>query len=152
MRIWMIIFFLGLGLSVNAQEVISNGQVYEVKGKAIFQDGADITATLLTDERDQIFKTLKNNLKDVKDVEKARKKLEKAAKNAEKSQKKAEKALKKQQKVQAKFKKATQKLEQNQNKYDKLKNRGKLSPNDEAKWLKKLDGYKKDLEKARKKL
>lgn len=148
MRIWMIIFFLGLGITVNAQEVISNGQVYEVKGKEIFKDGVDITSTLLTDEKDHIFKTLKNQVKESQNAENARKKLEKTAKNSEKAQNKATKALNQKQKAQDKFTKATKTLEQNQEKFEKLKFRGKLSPNDEAKWLKKLEGYKKDLQKA----
>jgi hypothetical protein len=43
-------------------------------------------------------------------------------------------------------------MEQTQEKYDKLKQRGKLSPKDEEKWLKKIENYKDDAEKARKKL
>lgn len=152
MRIWMIILFLSLGVAVNAQEVISKGKVYEVKGKAIFQDGVDITSTLLIVERDPIYKALKSQLKDDKNAEKARKKLEKAAKKAEKAQKKAVKELKNKQKAQDKFNKANKKLEQNQNKFEKLKFKGKLSPNDEAKWLKKLEGYRKDLQKATRKI
>lgn len=152
MRIWIIIFFIGLGNIVNAQQVIHNGKVHVVKGKSIFHNDVDITSTLLSHERESIYKTLKNNLKERKDAEKVRKKLEKAAKKAEKAQKKAFKALKKKQKAQDKFYKATKKLEQNQDKYDKLKMRGKLSPNDEAKWFKKLQGLKKDLKKTKNKL
>ncbi|MEO8774360.1 MAG: hypothetical protein ABI263_10225 [Gelidibacter sp.] len=152
MRIWMIILFLTLGVAVNAQEVISEGKVYEVKGKAIFQDGVDITSSLLIEERDPIYKALKNQINDEKNVEKARKKLEKAAKNAEKAEKKALKDLKKKQKAQDNVNKAVRKFDQQEEKYQKLKNSGKLSPNDESKWLKKLNGYKHDLEKARTKL
>ena len=152
MRIWLITFFLGLGLTATAQQVIYEGKVHEVTGKAIFQDGVDITSSLHTDERKSIYKTLKNQLKEEKNVEKAKKRQEKALKKAEKSQKKVEKTLKQKQKAQDKFNKATKKLEQNQDKYQKLKGRGKLSPNAEAKWLKKINGYKKDLDKATKKL
>lgn len=152
MRIWMIIFFLGLGITANAQQVIHEGKIHEVKGKAIFHDGVDITSTLHTDERESIFKNLKNQLKEEKNVEKARKKQEKAVKKAEKAQKKAEKALKQKQKAQDNVNKATRKFDQQQEKYQKLKNSGKLSPNDDAKWLKKLNGYKNDIEKARTKL
>lgn len=152
MRIWIIILFLSLGTTVSAQEVISKGKVYEVKGKAIFQDDIDITPTLLIEERDHIYKALKNQIKNNKDAEKARKKLVKYTKNAENSQKKSAKALKQKQKAQDEFTKATKKLDQNQAKFEKLKFRGKLSPNDEAKWLKKLEGYKNDLQKATRKL
>lgn len=152
MKTWMIIFFFSIGMTVNAQKVISNGKAYEVKGKAIFKDGVDITSTLLNEERTHIYKALKNQTKEIKDAEKVRRRLEKAAKNSDKAHKKAAKALKKKQKAQDKFSKATQKLKKNQAKFDKLKIRGKLSPNEEAKWLKKLEKNKKDLEKAKRNL
>lgn len=152
MKIWMIIFFLGLGITAHSQEVIKDGKAYEVKGKAIFHDGVDITADLLSDEKSAIFKSHKAFIKETKAAEKAQKKAEKAFKNAEKAQKKAEKELKNKEKALEKFNKATRKLEQNQIKYETQKNKGRLSPNDESKWLKKLDGYKRNVEKARRKI
>lgn len=152
MKTWIIIIFLSLGFTLNAQEVISDGKLYMVKGKAIFQNGNDITSTLLNHERDKIYKTLKVQTKKVKDAEKARNYLEKAAKKSEKAKKSAEKALKQRKKAENNFNKASYKLKQQQEKYDKLKNKGKLSPKDEAKWLKKLQGYKKTKEKAKHKL
>ena len=80
--------------------------------------------------------------KDAKKLEKETKKAEKLQKEAEKKQKKAEKTLKKQQKSQDRLNKATKKLESSQKKYEKLKRKGKLSPQDETKWAKKLEGYK----------
>lgn len=145
MRIWMIIFFLGLGLSLNAQHVINNGKVYQVKGKSIFHEGNDVTSTLNKENKDNIFKSHKNNSKATKNAEKAKKKQDKIHDQTVKD-------LKNKQKAQDKFNKATKKLDQNQEKYDKLKAKGKLSPNDEAKWQKKLEGYKKDLEKTKKNL
>lgn len=152
MKIWMIVFFLGLGITVNAQNVIKDGKVYEVKGKSIFHKGEDITLSLLSGEKADIFKTHKNLVKEAKAAEKAKKRAEKATKNAEKAKKKAEKALKQKQKAQDQVNKASRKFDQQQDKYQKLKNSGKLSPNDDAKWLKKLNGYKNNLEKARTKL
>ncbi|TDU43181.1 hypothetical protein BXY82_0588 [Gelidibacter sediminis] len=152
MKNWIIVLFLCLGTLVSAQEVISNGKVYEVKGKSIFKDGIDITASLESSEKDAIFKTLKNQQKEASRAEAARKKLEKAAKKSEKAQKRAANELKKKQKAQDKFEKAAKRLEQNQEKYERLKMRGKLSPNDDAKWLKKLERYTKDLDKATKAL
>ncbi len=145
MRNWMIIFFLGLCVSINAQQVISKGKVYEVNGKAIFHDGVDITSTLLLNEKDHIYKTLKSQKKGLRSAEKTREKLEKSANNSEKALKHKKKAL-------DKFNKATKKLEQNQRKFDRLKFKGKLSPNDEANWLKKLEDYKKDVENSRRKM
>lgn len=152
MRIWMIIYFLGLGITVNAQQVIHNGKIHEVKGKVIFHEGEDITSSLHTDERESIFKKLKKQLKEDKNAEKAINQRENDIKKAQKSQSKAEKALKQKQKANDKFNMASKKLNQNQDKYQKLKDKGKLSPNDEAKWLKKLEGFKKDVEKSRRKL
>lgn len=145
MKTWIVVLFLSLVAFVNAQEVISNGKVYEVKGKSIFQDGVEITSSLLKGQKDHIFKTLKAQKKDAKRTENAKEKLEK-------SHKKAQKKLKKKQKAQRKFDKAAKRFEHNQEKYEKLKMRGKLSPNDEAKWLKALERYKKDLDKATKNL
>lgn len=159
MKIWMIVFFLGLGITVHAQEVIKDGKVYEVKGKAIFHEGEDVTASLLSEEKADILKSHKSLVKEAKDAEKARKKAEKelkqrekAQKKAEKAQKKAEKELKKKEKALDRYNKANYKLEQSQSKYEILKKRGRLSPVDESKWIKKLDGLREKVEKARRKL
>lgn len=145
MKNWIFIFFLSLGFALNAQHVIHEGTAYEVKGKSIFSNGADVTNTLHTDKKNTIFKTHKSQVRADKRAEKARKKQEKA-------QKRAAKDLKKKQKAQDRYLKATKRLEQNQAKYDRLKERGRLSPNAEDKWLKKLDRYKKNVEKRRKSL
>lgn len=152
MRIWMILFFLALGITANAQTVVKDGKAYEVKGKAIFHEGVDVTADLLSDEKNYIFKTHKDFVKEAKKVEKEKKNLEKDAKKAEKEKKKAEKELKRKKKAVDNLNKKTRKLDQNQDKYNKLKARGDLSPNDDAKWIKKLNGLKNDVEKARRKV
>lgn len=145
MKNWIVIFFLSLGFAVNAQHVIHEGTAYEVKGKSIFSNGTDVTHDLDQDEKNHILKAHKSQVKADKKIEKARKKKEKA-------DKKAAKNLKKKQKAQDKYLKATKKLEKNEAKYNKLKDAGKLSPNAEEKWLKKLDRFKKDVDKKRKKL
>lgn len=145
MKNWILIFFLSLGFALNAQHVIHEGTAYEVKGKSIFSNGVDVTQTLHSDKKNTIFKLHKNKVRGDKRAEKARKKQEKA-------QKKAAKNLKKKQKAQDRYLKATKKLEKNEAKYNRLKERGKLSPNAEDQWLKKLDRFKKDVEKKRKNL
>ncbi|MBO3099076.1 hypothetical protein [Gelidibacter pelagius] len=145
MKNWMFIFFMSLGIMANAQHVISEGVAYEVKGKSVFKEGIDITHTLDKSKKDQIIKTHKNKLRADKRAEKARKKQEKA-------RKKAAKDLKRKQKAQDRYLKATKRLEQNQAKYDRLKERGRISPKDDEKWLKKLDRFKTNVEKRRKKL
>lgn len=173
MRIWMIVFFLGLGVTTYAQEVIKDGKVYQVKGKTILHEGEDVTSTLLLEERTDILNSHKELVREAKEIERAQKlaekearAAEKAQKQAEKAQKKAEKELKKQQKAQKRaekelkkrekaldrYNKANRKLEQNQNRYEVLKKQGKLSPVNEAKWIKKLDGLSGKVEKARRNL
>lgn len=156
-------------ISINAQEIEKNGKLYKVKNERIFLDGKDVTETLKLEEKSAILKQAnsvseKNRLKEIalkneadtkkqaEKLEKEKKKAEKAQKKAEKKQKKAEKALKKKLKAQKKLDKATKKLESSQKKYNKLKGKGKLSPEDEAKWLDKLEGYREAIEKAKKKI
>lgn len=152
MKTWIIIMFLSIGSFCFGQQVISQGKIYEVKNKLIFQDGVDVTETLMLKEKEDIFKLLKHQKKELKQAEKARKKLEKAAKEAKKANKKSSDALKKKKKAEAKFLKASKKLEKQEAKFKKLKLKGKLSPNEEAKWFKKLEGYRKDVQKAKNKL
>ena len=101
------------------------------------------------DEKD---KEIKKAQKEKDKREKELKKNEKEVKKAEKKQKQAEKALKKKEKAQAGFEKAKSKLDSSQKKYERLKEKGKLSPQEEAKWLKKLEGLNNDIKKAEKKL
>src|SRR5690606_16848565 len=95
MKILMTLLFLGLSFTINAQEVISNGTAYEVKGKAIFKDGVDVTQTLTVEQQKEITSALDKKLKAAKDAEKALKDAEKESKKAEKAQKQAEKSQKK---------------------------------------------------------
>lgn len=69
-----------------------------------------------------------------------------------KQEKVKEKALKKKEKTQKVYDNSSEKLKSTQNKYEKLKIKGKLSPIDEAKWLKKIEGLTKDLKKTELKL
>ncbi|WP_152604812.1 hypothetical protein [Psychroserpens jangbogonensis] len=73
----------------------------------------------------------------------------KEAKKLEKGKNKAEKAQKRDQ---DRLDSATKRLKSSQKKYDRLKRKGKLSPKQEAKWLKKLEGYQEDLKRAKRKV
>lgn len=181
MKFWIVLLlFIGTGFYMNAQEVEHEGVKYEIKGKSIFQDGKDVTSTLSIEKKKDLFTILEKYkasfeeaaaakklvaqeqkeaekaasklAKEQKEAEKTLKDAQKAQKRAQKEQKTAEKELKAKQRAQDNFEKATRKLEQNQTKYEKLKNKGKLSPNDDEKWLKSLNKYKKKVESARKKL
>lgn len=173
----VLVLFLGMNLSAQAQEVNYNGITYKLKGKTISQNGADVTASLSVNEQigirealrqqkaidDQQQKAEKALILDRKRTDKAldeeRKRAEKIVKkaesdlkDAEKKQKKAEKELKARDKAQSEYEKAGNKYNDAIKKYEKLKRKGKLSPNDEAKWLEKIDNLNKDIDKARRKL
>lgn len=162
MKFFITLLCLVFGFFVQAQEVEVNGTVYKVKGDAIFKDNVDVSETLTIEEKNNIRTNLDEKIRlekeaeeaesKIKKAEKEHKKAEKEQKRAESKQKAAEKALKKKEKAQANFEKAGDKYEDAIKKYEKLKERGKLSPNDEAKWLKKIDNYKDDINKAKRKL
>jgi len=162
MKYIIILLAFTFSISINAQEVVKDGKTYEVKKEKIFLDGKEVTETLSIEDKTEIMKQAsriseKMKLqekaeKEAKKLEKETKKAEKAQKKAEKEQKRAEKALKKKEKAQSKFEKAGKKYKAAQKKYEKLKKKGKLSPQDEVKWLEKLEKLKENLDKAKRKL
>ncbi|WP_204344230.1 hypothetical protein [Psychroserpens algicola] len=162
MKYIIIIIVMAFSVTMNAQQVEKDGKTYEVKKDKIFLNGEDVTETLNLEERAAILKqaaTISEKMKmkekaekEAEKLEKDKKKAEKAQKKAEKEAKRAEKALKKKQKAQDKFEKANKKLKDAEKKYEKLKRKGKLSPNDELKWLDKLEGLREDVAKAKKKM
>ena len=132
-----------------------NGATYDVKKEKIFKGDVDVTETLSVEERRQIRTTFNNKMSRIKETEETQKQLEKAGKDqkkAEKRQKKAEKALKKRKKAQLSFDKSAKKYQGAIKKYEKLKKKGKLSPEDEAKWLEKIEKFEKSHNTAKKKL
>lgn len=86
--------------------------------------------------------------KEEKEVKKEERKQEKA----EKEQKQKEKELKAKEKAIKNHKEAKKKLKNTETKYKKLKEKGELSPNDEAEWLEKIEKLKEKLAKAKKKV
>lgn len=147
---------------VQAQNIEYNGVKYLVKKNAIFVDKVDVTNTLSLEEQasiknalsEQILaeKRLKEAEKAQKEAEKAQRKAEKKQKAAEKKQKKAEKEIKAKEKAKQKYADAQENYEKALKRSEKLRERGKLSPVDEVKWQKKLEGYKNKIEKAKRKL
>lgn len=162
MRFLMIVFFLGFGLLVNAQDINFNGVNYEIKKDRIFKDSIDVTDTLSVEDKAKIREAFNKKMTKIREAEETQNRIEKAEKEqknaekdqkrAEKKQKKAEKELKKRQKAQSNFDKSTKKHKEAINKYEKLKNKGKLSPEDEKKWLEKIEKYKEASVKAKKRL
>jgi septal ring factor EnvC (AmiA/AmiB activator) len=162
MKYLLLLLLLGFGYTVGAQEVNFNGETYKIKKERIFKDSIDVTETLSDDEKQQIRAAFNREMAQIKESEEVAKRLEKAEKEqkkaekerkkAEKEQKKVEKALKKKEKAQSNFEKAVKKHEDAIKKYEKLKKKGKLSPVDEEKWLKKMDDLKENIGKTKQKL
>ena len=162
MKYMILVVLMLFGMTLQAQEVEKDGKTYEVKKEKIFLDGNDVTTTLSVEDKSFILKraaAISEKMKMQEKAEKAAKKLEKemekaekAQKKAEKEQKRAEKALKKKEKAQDRYERAGKKYKDAQKKYEKLKRKGKLSPQDDAKWLDKLEDLKEDVEKAKKKM
>ncbi len=131
-----------------SQEVVYKGATYTVKKGLIYAEGNDVTSTLSLEDQTQIKSVYRSNVaelkkqeeaeKRLKNQEKGRKKAEKKQKEAEKKLKKIEKQLQRKEKAEKAVLRAQSNLEDAQNKYEKLSKRGKLSPNDEAKWLEKI--------------
>ncbi len=160
-----------------AQQIVLEDVTYEVKNEIILKEGVDVTNELTEEQKMQIFskkseiqqievekakqlealekekqQAIKRAEKEEKERQKALKKQEKELKKAVKKQKQLEKALKKKEKAQNRLAKAKDKLARSEAKYEKLKKRGKLSPKDEAKWLKRIEGYNEDVRKANRNL
>lgn len=151
----LLVLFLGGTLNTQAQEVDYNGTIYKVRGETILKDGADVTTTLSAEQQTGVFETLSKQKAleaERKIAEKAIKKAESDQKKAEKKQKKAEKELKAREKAQSKFEDAGDDYNDAIKKYEKFKKKGKLSPNDEVKWLEKIEDLKEDIDKAKRKL
>ncbi|GAA4949702.1 hypothetical protein GCM10023314_23780 [Algibacter agarivorans] len=155
MRFLMILIFLGFSYTINAQEVNFNGVTYKIEKERIFKDNIDVTETLTLEKKQQIRTAFDKKLLQIEESEqitKRLKKVEKDKKSAIKKQKKAEKSLKQKKKTQSNFDKSGKKHQGAIKKYDKLKKKGKLSPEDESKWLKKIEKLKVNHQKAKKKL
>lgn len=135
---------------VHAQKINHQGKVYEVKKDRIFLKGKDISQTLSATEASAIKDALRHKVT-LEKVQAEKKKIEKKLKAAEKEQRKTAIQAKKRAKTQAKLAKHQDKLRKETKKFETLKDKGRLSPIDEKKWLKKLDKYKVRVQKAEKK-
>ena len=154
--------FLFAVVLVQAQKVELNGVDYVVKKNAILVDKVDVTSTLSPEMQASIKNRLNAQIlaekrlaeakKAQKAAEKAQKKAKKKQKAADKELKKAEKKLKNKEKAKARYEVAKKDLEKNIEKHQKLQEKGKLSPQDEIKWQKKLEKSRNKIEKPIKKI
>jgi len=137
-----------------AQDVVYKDKTYTIKKKSIYLAKEDVTQTLKPEMVNEIFAIHTINeerIEAAKKAEKEKKAAEKEAKKAEKAIKKKEKALKKKEKALDKLNKAKEKLQSGIKKHSSLKKKGDLSPNDDQKWLEKIEKLKKNVTKAEKK-
>ena len=138
-----------------AQKISHEGKEYKIKVDKIFMNGVDVTNDVSSFDQNFLKTKLKLKISDekkAKKLEKERKKAIQKQKKAEKKQRKAEKELKQKQNAQDNFESAQKKYEQAQRKYEKLKKKGKLSPEDELKWLDKIDRLRENIDKKEKRL
>lgn len=135
---------------VHAQKINHQGKIYDVKKDRIFLKGKDVSQTLTATEATAIKDALKHKAA-LEKVEKEKKIIEKKLKSAEKEQRKTAIQTKKREKAQANLAKNQDRLRKETKKFETLRDRGRLSPIEEEKWLKKLDKYKVRVEKAKKK-
>ncbi|MFV0540811.1 MAG: hypothetical protein ACK5MZ_06185 [Aestuariibaculum sp.] len=148
MKFWIVALFMGFAFLSQAQQIEVQGETFHVKGKTFLKNGEDVTESLSLEKKTEI----RNALDKQKEVKKVQEQTEKAREQAEKAQKKAEKTKMQAEKAEANYNKAQNKHSSTVSKYEKLKNKGKLSPVDEEKWLKKIDKLDKNVQKTRKKL
>ena len=131
-----------------SQKVTYANKEYKVKGEKIYFEGKDVSGSFSEEEKVALFKKLKTQ----KEKNKVVKKETKKGKKEQKKEKKAEKEQKKQENVLDDYDDAVENLETAQAKYERLKRKGKLSPNDEVKWLDKIAKLKEKVSKKKKKL
>ncbi|WP_044401766.1 hypothetical protein [Lacinutrix sp. Hel_I_90] len=156
-----IIFLVFIVASCGSTEkvITDAGAVYEVRGNHFYSNGEEVTETLTDDEKDTIMSQLDERLDAEKEALKQKKALEEVVKEAEKTKEEAiekqeaiERALERKEKARQTFFKAKEKLQSAKEAYERAYKKGKLSPNDEEEWAKKIESLEEDLESAQREL
>ena len=143
--------------------ITDNGDVYEVKGNTIKNNGVKVTDDLSAAEKESITKVLENNRKAKKAYDSQHKELEAAIEKQEDIQSKSEKKqkeledqlevlednLEKKQDEADNYSTAKERYNDKKEKFKKLKKEGKLSPNDIADWKEKLSDLKAEVNQAK---
>ena len=135
-------------VSAFSQKVTYANKEYKIKGEKIYFDGKDVSESFSEEEKVAIFKKLKAQKEKYKKEKKEAKKVKKEKNKVDK----AEKEQKKQENILDDYDGAVKNLETAQAKYERLKRKGKLSPNDEVKWLDKIAKLKEKVSKKKNKL
>jgi chromosome segregation ATPase len=137
----------------SSEKVITNdGQLYTVKGKKIYKNDEDVTESLSSGEKSNVFNTLDNRMEAEKKIEEEQKKLKKeqdrlkkAQKEAKEKQEKLEKELKEKNRARERYLDAKKELVDERKIYEKRLKKGKLSPNDIEDWESKFEKLEKQV-------
>ena len=146
--ITLLLICILFAVSAFSQKISYANKEYKIKGEKIFLDGKDVSDSFSAEEKVAIFEKLKAQKEKIKREKKEEKKLKKREKKVEK----AEKEQKKQESALGDYDDAVDKLETAQAKFERLKRKGKLSPNEEVKWLDKIAKLKEKVSTKKKKL
>lgn len=164
----LFLFAMTLCLSCGTTHTVisDDGKVYEVKGDTFINNGQDVTETLSSDEKNAIKSNLEQRLNRKEKAEERQEQLEDQQKELEKAQEEArkkqqelaeqqkelEETLRDKEQARSEYLKAKELMKSKQNRFKRLKDKGKLSPNDVDDWEKKLLDYQKDIDDAQKRL
>ena len=146
--ITLLLLCMLFAVSAFSQKVTYANKEYKIKGEKIYFDGKDVSESFSEEEKVAIFKKLKAQKEKYKKEKKEAKKVKKEKNKVDK----AEKEQKKQENILDDYDGAVKNLETAQAKYERLKRKGKLSPNDEVKWLDKIAKLKEKVSKKKNKL
>ncbi|MGB3606526.1 hypothetical protein [Psychroserpens sp.] len=146
--------------------IMEDGSVYEVKGKTFKTNGADVSESLTDDEKQNIRALITKKREAQEEAERLQKELERQQEDLEKAQEQARKKqedledkqrdleskLKAQEEAREDYLKAKKRLADQQEKYKNLRDKGKLSPRDEASWAEKLAEIQAEVDTAQKRM
>ncbi len=142
--------------------IMADGSVYTLKKNSYYKKGKDVTETLTREQKDAIKETRDKRLEverlaqqeqgklkeEQENIEKALKEAREKQKEIESNQDELTDIIEAREKAREAVLKAKDKSLKQQQRYQKLKEKGKLSPLDEEKWLNKLQGLEEKVKQA----
>lgn len=154
---WIYIATLFLIVSCGSSErVITNdGSVYKVKGDRFYNKGEEVTEQLSDIEKKRISSILEKRLEAEKlaenkqdEIAKALKDLRDKEQELKEKQRQLEDKINRRQEAREDFFEVKKELTSVKNDYQELKDKGELSPKEEAKWKKRLKKLEKEVKEA----
>ena len=148
-----------LSCGSNERVITNEGKVYKVKGDLFYNNGKDVTNKLSSIEKERIQSILEKRLEAEKvakekqeQIEESLKQLKQREKELKDRQNQLEDKIKKREDARDDFFEIRDNLNDVKGEYQKLKDTGKLSPKEEAKWKKRLKKLELKLNRAELKL